>query len=320
MYHNTLTTAGRHWTAGTPWTAEPGDMTRGVTVLVKRVVTVIVMAFALTAAPTAAALQLPDAVLDSVATAQTADIAPEQVVEQPSTLTAATPETMWEQANTLYMNGDFAAAAALYERIAAEGLFSAKLYYNLANAYFRTGENTKAILYYNRALMLAPNDEDIRHNLAIAESLTKDSIDEVPEFFLKSWFRTVRNSLDERMWMALSLLFFAAALALGVLFMLAVRTSSRKCGFYGMLAAVVLFIVTTSFAASQRRAMLDREQAIVMSTAAPVKSSPDRAATDLFVLHEGTKVRIVSTVDRWSEVVIADGKKGWIETSKIERI
>ena len=293
-----------------------------LTIAVCALVSMLTVVPVLTSLPASAAVQIPDAVLDSVATAQVDDIAAENGLEVPLTpLTPATrPDDMWEQANNLYMNGDFAAAARLYEQIADEGLFSAKLYYNLANAYFRTGENTKAILYYNRALLLAPNDDDIRHNLAIAESLTKDSIEEVPEFFIKSWVRNVRNSLDERMWTLLSILLFAAALALGVLFILAIRTGVRKGAFYGTVAAALLFIVATSFAASQRRAMLNREQAIVMSTAAPVKSSPDRSATDLFVLHEGTKVRVTGTLDRWSEVVIADGKKGWIESDKIERI
>lgn len=278
------------------------------------------MATVLSAAGAQAATQIPEAVLDSVSAAYVEDIAASEGLAAQPSKSATEPEAMWEYANDLYMKGEFAAAAEVYKQIEDKGLFSAKLYYNLANACFRTGENTKAILYYNRALLLAPNDEDIRHNLAIAESLTKDSIDEVPEFFLKSWSRTLRNSLDEMTWTALSLLLFAAALALGVLFLLAARTGLRKCGFYGMVAAALLFIIATLFAASQRRAILDREQAIVMSTAAPVKSSPDRSATDLFVLHEGTKIRIVGTLDRWSEIVIADGKRGWIESEKIERI
>lgn len=230
------------------------------------------------------------------------------------------PDRLWERANDAYISGDFAESAALYLKILDQGLFSAKLYYNLGNAYFRNGDNARAILYYNRALLLSPGDDDVKHNLAMAEGLTKDSIEEVPEFFLNEWMRTVRNSIDERVWALLSILSFATALALALLFLLARHTLLRKTGFYGTIAALVLFIAATSFAASQRKAMIAREGAIVMSTAAPVKSSPDRSATDIFVLHEGTKVRVVSTLDRWSEIVIADGKKGWIETDKIERI
>lgn len=230
------------------------------------------------------------------------------------------PEYLWNEANSAYINGDFAKAADLYGRIAAEGLQSAELWYNYANACFRTGDNAHAILYYNRALLLSPSDEDIRHNLAIAESLTKDHIEEVPEFVLNVWMRTVRNSLDERVWTLLSVLLFALALAGGLLFLLGQRTAARKGGFYAMTAALLLCIAATAFAASQRTAVKAREGAIVMSSAAPVKSHPDRSATDLFVLHEGTKVRVVETLDRWSEIVIADGNKGWIESDKIERI
>lgn len=283
----------------------------------KHIISLAITAAALlTPASALRAVQIPEAVLDSVAAVQTENPAP----QMESATAVYGPDIMWEEANSAYMNGQFSEAAALYEQILGEGLFSAKLYYNLANAYFRSGANAKAILYYNRALRLAPNDDDIRHNLAIAESLTKDSIDEVPEFFLNTLMRKMRNSLDERTWTTLSLLLFAAALALGLMFLLATATPLRKGGFYGMAAALLLFAIATSFAIAQRNAQLDRKEAIVMSTAAPVKSSPDRSATDLFVLHEGTAVRVVGTLDRWSEVVIADGKKGWMESDKIELI
>ena len=112
----------------------------------------------------------------------------------------------------------------------------------------------------------------------------------------------------------------AIAFVLGLLFVLSQRLAVRKGGFYGMAVALLLFVVTTCFAAVERRVMLDRAEAVVMSSTASVKSSPDRSATDLFVLHEGTTLRVVGTLDEWSEVVIADGKKGWIESDKIEQI
>ena len=82
----------------------------------------------------------------------------------------------------------------------------------------------------------------------------------------------------------------------------------------------MLFVATTSFAISSRNDILSHDEAIVMGTAISVKSSPDRSATDLFVLHEGTKVKVLTEVDEWVEVVIADGKKGWTERKNIEEI
>ena len=207
-----------------------------------------------------------------------------------------------------------------YNGIIERGLYSAKLYYNLANAYFKCGETGPAILYYNRALRMSPASDDIRYNLEMAEAMTKDKIAVVPEFFLKRWVRQLRNSMSCTAWSAISLAAFAAALAMLLMFLLSERLSIRKTGFYGTIVAMLLFAATTAFALAERRDMLARKDAVVMSSAISVKSSPDRSATDLFVLHEGTKVRIVTEIDDWYEIVIADGKKGWTEGRNIEKI
>ena len=150
--------------------------------------------------------------------------------------------------------------------------------------------------------------------------MTKDHIEAVPEFFLATWLRSVRSRLGCSAWTVLSLAAFAALLALGLLYMLSQRLAARKAGFYGMAVALLLFVVTSSFAWGSRRETVDRREAVVMGSSVPVKSSPDRSATDLFVLHEGTKVTVGDTLDGWAEIRIADGNKGWIELDRIERI
>lgn len=226
----------------------------------------------------------------------------------------------WEAGNKAYIEGNYDKAIEEYIAILDGGEYSMKLYYNLANAYFKTGANGKAILYYNKALRLAPSQEDIRHNLALAEAQTKDRIAVVPEFFLNRWMRTIRNSMSCTAWSVLSIASFALVLAFGLLFLLASRLGIRKTGFYGALVALLFMIATTSFAISSRNDMLNHEEAVVMASAISVKSSPDRSATDLFVLHEGTKVKVLTAVDEWVEVVIADGKKGWTLKNNIEEI
>ncbi|MBR2032157.1 MAG: tetratricopeptide repeat protein [Alistipes sp.] len=233
---------------------------------------------------------------------------------------AQTSAERWEAGNRAYIEGNYDKAIEEYTAILDGGEYSMKLYYNLANAYFKAGANGKAILYYNKALRIAPSQEDIRHNLALAEAQTKDRIAVIPEFFLNRWLRTLRNSMSCTAWSVLSLVWFGVLLAFGVLFLLASQVRWRKVGFYGALCAFVLFVATTSFAVSSRNDMLSHNEAIVMGTAISVKSSPDRSATDLFVLHEGTKVKVLAEVDEWVEVVIADGKKGWTERKNIEEI
>ena len=233
---------------------------------------------------------------------------------------AQTSAERWEAGNRAYIEGNYDKAIEEYTAILDGGEYSMKLYYNLANAYFKAGAMGKAILYYNKALRIAPSQEDIRHNLALAEAQTKDRIAVIPEFFLNRWLRTLRNSMSCTAWSVLSLVWFGVLLAFGVLFLLASQVRWRKVGFYGALCAFVLFVATTSFAVSSRNDMLSHNEAVVMGTAISVKSSPDRSATDLFVLHEGTKVEILTEVDEWVEVVIADGKKGWTERKNIEEI
>ena len=252
------------------------------------------------------------------ATAQTAEEATTEPAQQE--VVATDNNSLWDSANAAYNEGNYAKAVELYETILADDQHSAKLYYNLGNAYYKQEKLGKAILNYNRALRLAPADEDIRHNLEYATEATKDNIEEIPEFFLISWVRWVRNLMGCNGWTATSLVMLIIALIGTLAYLLAEAISLRKAGFYTMCITMLLFIISTSFAYNKRQALVNSSEAIIMSTAAPIKSSPDRAATDLFVLHEGTKLTIEESTDGWVEIRIADGRKGWIESSRIERI
>lgn len=243
-----------------------------------------------------------------------------EATDAQTNLAEEAPDRLWDAASTAYINGDYAKAVKAYEQLVARELSSAKLYYNLANAYFKEEQLSRSILFYRRALRLDPGNADARYNLIVAEARTKDNIERIPEFFLTEWFRSIRRTMGCTGWSILSLIALACGLGLGLLYLLSQRLTLRKTGFYGSLAAAVVFVLTTGFAMGERHTMLDRSEAVVMSSSAAIKSAPDRSATDLFILHEGTTVRITDELDRWCEVTIADGKKGWVERSKIETI
>ncbi len=243
---------------------------------------------------------------------------------QPAAPLASVPSVqhriLWDQANTAYINANYRLAAELYDSIRRTAGVSEKLYYNLGNAWFKMGSMGRAILYYNKAQRLAPTDGDIEHNLAVANTYVKDKIEQVPEFFLARWIRSVRTSLGSDTWTYISFGMLALALAGTVVYLLARTLGRRKAGFYTGIVCGVLFIAATAFAFEGRSEMLAPGEGIVMNSAVAVKSSPDAQSKDLFVLHEGTKVKVVDRLQGWIEVTIADGNKGWIEASTIEMI
>lgn len=244
----------------------------------------------------------------------------EQLAASAAEVAEADSRTLWDEANTAYLRSDFHTASRIYRQILERGEHSSKLYYNLGNASFKEEKLGEAILYYHRALRLNPADEDARYNLSVAENRTIDRIEAIPEFFLKGWMRSVRSLLSGTIWTILSLIMLTLTLGAVLFYLLSQRLNLRKAGFYATLCALLLFIVCTAFAAADRTEQISHNKAVVLSSSVPVKSSPDKAATDLFVLHEGTTLSVGDEMGDWSEITLSDGKKGWLESRHIEVI
>ena len=231
------------------------------------------------------------------------------------------PDSLWKAGVEAYSAGDWNQAAADWTDVAATGLRSKELYFNLGNAYYKGGEIAKAILFYERALRLDPSDADIRYNLEFARNMTQDRIDEVPEFILKTWIRKVNYLLPSNAWAWLSLFLLALGLVLGLLFLLGPSVRARRTGFFTGIAALLLALAAWGFARSQKAAAERHDTAIVMRPVTSVTSSPSgETAKSLFILHEGTKVKVLDTVSGFTDIELADGRRGWIASGDIEII
>lgn len=223
-------------------------------------------------------------------------------------------------ADSAYARQQYQQAIKDYEELLHDGV-SAELYYNLGNAYYRTDNITRAVLNYERALLLSPGDSDIRFNLQMARSKTIDKITPESEMFFVTWYHALVNIMSVDGWARTALVSFALAIVLALAYLFSARIWVRKVGFFGGLAFIAVFILANLFAYQQRQELVNRTGAIIISSAVPVKSTPSKSGTDLFILHEGTKVEITDgTMRGWKEIRVADGKEGWIETSKIEII
>ncbi|WP_298650404.1 SH3 domain-containing protein [uncultured Proteiniphilum sp.] len=236
------------------------------------------------------------------------------------TVSEGTPEA----AAQAYRDRDYKESIALYEEIIAQGIaedrVSAQLYYNLGNAYFRDNQLGKAILYYERALLLDPGDGDIRHNLRFAQNRTVDRIDTAANLFLTNWFRGVRNMFSSNQWATTGIVLFILFLTCVAVYLFIRSLWARKSAFYAGIVFLVLMITANIFAFSQKRERIRRDSAIVMVGAATVNASPDTSSNQLFELHEGTKVKIRNSDGNWFEIQIADGSVGWIHQQNLEVI
>ena len=198
---------------------------------------------------------------------------------------------------------------------------STSLYYNLGNAYYRMDEIPRAVLNYERALLLSPGDPDVRFNLQMARSKTIDKITPESEMFFVTWYHSLVNLTSVDGWARVALVSLALAIVLALLYLFAGAVWLRKLGFFGAFALLVVFVLANVLAHVQRQNFTSRSGAIIMAPAATVKSTPSGQGTDLFILHEGTKVVITDgSMRQWKRIRVADGKEGWVETSQMEII
>ena len=224
------------------------------------------------------------------------------------------------EADSAYVRGEYQQAIKDYESLLKQGA-SADLYYNLGNAYYRTENITRAVLNYERALLLSPSDRDIRFNLQMARSKTIDKITPEQEMFFVTWYRSLVNLASVDGWARMALISLALAVILALVYLFSERIWLRKIGFFGAILLIAAFILSNVFAHQQKDLLVNRKGAIVISSAITVKSTPDKKGTDLFILHEGTKVTITdSSMKEWKGIRLADGKEGWVETKQIELI
>ena len=223
-------------------------------------------------------------------------------------------------ANDLYRAVKYEEAARAYEKILANGYEGPALYYNLGNAWYKAGNVPAAILNYERAKRLDPGDEDIRHNLALANLRIVDRIEPIPRLFFVEWWEDLLAAASPSGWGTAAI----AALWGAVILLGAFRIVRGRLARQFTLLPGVLLMLFTAFAFTAGAIQGGRETsesaAILFSATAPVKSAPDPGSTDLFVLHEGVRVDLLDAVGEWRKIRLADGKVGWLPAGDLQVI
>jgi len=224
------------------------------------------------------------------------------------------------RAEQLYREGKYAEAAEIYRQMLSGGQESSELYYNLGNAYFKMGENTRAILNYERALLLNPADRMARYNLDMARQAVVDKIEVLPELFVARWYKAVETHYSADQWGYISVGLFVLFLVMAALFFYSRSVGLKKTGFFVGILVFLLTLTSIFFAIRQDRRISEREYAVITTPSVTVKGAPDSSGTDLFLIHEGLKVRVIGRLGDWYNIRLADGNEGWVAQSDLEKI
>lgn len=220
----------------------------------------------------------------------------------------------------LYTASDYQGALKEWLDIYNTGYRSASLNYNIGNACFKLDSIPGSILFYERALLLDPADENINYNLQIARSLVVDKFDEIPQLFFVRWFDFVSLLLSANSWAVLSVITFILCLVLLSVYIYSSLYRLKVLGFWLALIILLFSAFSLAFTLRNKKLVYESREAVIFASSVNGKSSPDSSGTDLFVLHEGSKVTIGDKVGDWYEIKLSDGNKGWVPSNSLEII
>ena len=229
-----------------------------------------------------------------------------------SSLAKADSNSIMQTANEYYKNNRYQLAIEEYNKLLLDGFEGTSLYYNLGNAHYRLGKVGYAILYYEKAFKLSPNDEDVTHNLALAKLNLKDKVDTLPPFFIFNLWEGILAAFSVTGWTIIVYIIFILVLIVFVVYFFSRSVTEQRISFFTGIGLTVILLLTISLLIVKMNKEFNTKDGIIIETSVIVKSSPDYSSKDSFQIHEGLKVRIEDNVDDWVKIRLDDGKIGWI--------
>ena len=235
-------------------------------------------------------------------------------------LQAENNQDLIKKANELYQKNQYQEALQFYKKVLDTKQEAPELYYNIGNVYFKTGNIPSAILYFEKAKKLDPGNTEINNNIAIANMKSVDKIDVLPQFILQRWLNNIVDLFSIDAWAKIIIVSFVLLLIFVSFYIFTRSVAVKKTSF---IIALILFTTTASsfvFAQIQYNQINNNKEAIIFAPSITIKSSPSETSTDLFILHEGTKVKVIDKVGEWNEIKLPNGSVGWLKENTIEII
>lgn len=236
-----------------------------------------------------------------------------------STLSFAQPIADFDKANNNYRDGEYAEAAKIYEEILGAGLQSAELYYNLGNAYYKLNKLGPSIYYYEKGLELAPNNKDLKNNLAYAQQDTVDQINQAQNDKLEQLYNSVVKGFSSNTWAILAILSSVLAATLFILYYFTQKPSLKRIWFIGSLAFTLGIFGFVALTYANLKAN-ESQYAIIWNEQVAILDGPTTKSNHIYYLHEGTKVLISYEETDWMKIVLEDGNEGWVQTKEVKKL
>ncbi|MBL7191841.1 tetratricopeptide repeat protein [bacterium] len=232
---------------------------------------------------------------------------------------AQSPEQLFRQANEMYRGENYDEALKLYNQILLEGWESGELYYNLGSTYFKSGKLGLAVLFYEKARRLLPNDDDLKSNLEMARNRAADRI-EVPRLAVWKYYKSLIDSIAINSAAVFTLIFYLCAMFLLALYIFQSRGGLKRLFFYTIIPFILLFLTFGSIFTVKIWRAEHIDEGVILVDKVEALSAPDEGSTGLFSIHEGLKVRLKQRLQSWVEIELPDGKKGWVKMETIGEI
>lgn len=229
-------------------------------------------------------------------------------------------DQLFEKANSLYNSEQYSEAIQVYDQILSTNNHSADLYFNKANAYYKLNRIAESVYNYEKALQLDPSNEDVLTNLAFANNMKIDKIDAIPTTGFSKLFSAFVNMFSFDTWAVFAVIFMMLFVGCFVLYSTSKYTSKKRLYFVTALGGLVLTVLSVSFAYEQESIVKTTKYAIVFAKESKVKSEPKLNSEEAFVLHEGTKVKVLETFDDWVKIKLQNGSVGWIIKEDVKEL
>jgi len=229
-------------------------------------------------------------------------------------------DALFDKANTLYNEGDYEQAIATYNQLLTTKMHASEVYFNKANAHYKLHQLAPSIYNYEKALQLNSNNEDAKVNLVFANNQKIDKIDTIPTTGFSKMVNTFINAFHFDVWSKIAIAFMCLFVFAIIGYLYSVYTIKKRLYFTVAAASLLVAIVALSFAYQQENNVKHAIYAIVFSKETQVKTAPKLSSEQAFILHEGTKVKVLENFKNWTKIKLTNGSIGWVIAKDIKNL